>query len=69
MVFFDNPAVGGANGVSKICFGLFWMIGGEDLIDIAALIFARFWDFPFVPDFDIALFEPTHVIGGGLINP
>lgn len=55
MIFFNDPSVGGTDGVGKI-FGrflrVFLMI---DLANIALLARAVFGNFPFVPDFDASL--------------
>ena len=64
-----DPAVGGANGVSEIGFGFVRMILSEDLVDVATLIFARFGNFPLVPDFDAAFLKPADVVRGDLVNP
>lgn len=56
MIAVDNPTIGGADGVGEISFWLVRMSGGKDFIDIPTLIGAIFSNFPFIPDFDAAVF-------------
>ena len=62
MITIHDPAVGGADGVGKISLGVVGVVFGKDLVDVASLVFTRFGDFPFIPNFDAAFLKPADVV-------
>ena len=69
IVSVNDPTVGSANGAGEVFFGLVGMKIGEELVDIAPLVGAVFFDLPLVPDFDAPLAEPFYAVALGLPNP